>query len=263
MSSKRTRRSTAGIDERAFPYDVTGTQKPYYKAMLGIKDKHRASHGQYLESTEPMSRRKQVFQSYTFKRKPNSVRPHSAPAYKTDLGGTLKEFTLTAGNNRKEQPKPKMRPNSAHFLSSSSRYPNRKEVDLDSFPSPRPQRPKGGSTHTFVHPTPPTDNMHILTSHEKMFYTRHFEKLAVKNAESLKYKLDKSYNEEVRQFDNVSKTIHAPSDELITDYRLGHKKKAFPPRVVEHKKTGLQRGRGVGQRSSNGVARNALGGFYC
>ena len=271
MSAKRTTRR-AGIDERAFPYDVHGTEKPYYRTRAGLSAKHRGTQEQYLATQLPPSRRKEAFHAYTFKRKPASERPQSAPVYGTDLGGSQSLGRGRGSNNGRQQreqkqeqdpPRPKMRPNSAHFLhtASSSSRPH-SAVDLDKFPAPRPARSEAGSRQqVFMHPTPPTDDLRILTHHEHMFYTHHFAKLKVKKSESEKYKLDESFNRDSHHYDHKTTTLHAPSNEAITDYRLGRRQQAFPPRVMRHQKSGRQLS-GVAVQQNHGIASNALGGFY-
>lgn len=282
MSTKRmsrkpghthTSHKKAGIDERAFPYNANGTEKPYYRTRAGLSVKHTAgTHEKFLESSTPISRRKEAFHAYTFKRKTVSNRPQSAPAYGTDLGGSLAPSGRKGGRGNNAQheedappPKPKMRPNSAHFLGAPPSKIKRPAVDLDVFPAPRSNsgRAGGGSQHVFVHPTPPTDNSHLLTHHEKMFYTDHFAKLSVAKSENEKYKLDESYNRESHYFDHKMTTLHVPSNDAVTRYRLGHPQHChLPLRVVQHLKTGLQGGRGLSQKQNNGIARNAMGGFY-
>ena len=289
MSRKppHTNHKKTGIDERAFPYDAHGTEKPRYRAMAGLSAKCRGTQEKFLESSPPISRRKEAFHAYTFKRKTVNERPQSAPAYGTDLGGSLHPSGRRRGNNAQGQdeedappPKPKMRPNSAHFLGAPPSSTKRRAVDLDVFPAPRSPRGSSstdmagtgrGSRHVFVHPTPPTDNRRLLTHHEKMFYTDHFAKLSVTMIENEKYKLDDAYNRESHYFDHKTTTLHAPSNEAVTHYRQGRQQHQqhqggraghLPLRVVQHLKAGMQGGRSVSQKQNNGIARNALGGFY-
>lgn len=256
----------ASIDERAFPYDVNGTEKPYYRARAGLKEKlQRSTQQQYLSPDRAdVSRRKQAFQAYTIRRKPPESRPQSAPAFASNLGGTTslskRESNHNARQELQEPPRPKMRPNSAHFLTTNARS----TADLDVFAAERPTRSAGGSRRPFSHPTPPTNNIKILTSHEKMFYTDHFSKLTVQRGESQKYKLDDAYNRQTSYLDHTSSTLFAPSNEAITDYRLGRKPRlSGPPRVVQHKKTGLLLPKAVAEKKHRGSSRNELGGFYC
>jgi hypothetical protein len=278
MSQRRSQRvpvasQRGGIDERAFPFDATGHEKPHHRTRAGLPQKHSHTHTRTHTHTHnprqhEASRRQQAFLAYTFRRKPDSQRrPQSAPAFASDLGGSCSRPKRSGGvgdGQRNQQPqsspRPRMRPNSAHFLNSHARS----TVDLDVFPAPRPSRSAGGSRRPFSHPTPPTDNIKILTSHEKMFYTDHFSKLAIQRSESQKYKLDDVYNQQTRRFDNTSTTLFAPPDEVVTDYRLGRpQSRACPPRVVEHKKAGLLLPKAVAEKKHRSCSRNELGGFYC